>query len=61
MSLLEEFNHVADDTAVATVEESSRNTGVSGTSSTSDTMNVVVNVRRQVIIDDVSHIRDVQS
>jgi hypothetical protein len=59
VGLLQKLEEVSDNTTVATVEECCRNTGVSGTTGTTDTMNIVVDVSRQVVVDHVSHIRDV--
>jgi hypothetical protein len=58
---LEELHEVTNDATVATVEERSRETGVASTTSTTDTMNVVVDVGREVIVDDVGHVGYIKS
>jgi hypothetical protein len=61
VGLLEQLEEITDDTAVATVEEGGCDTGVSGTTSTTDTMNVIVNVGGQIVVDDVSDIINIQT
>jgi hypothetical protein len=61
VGLLEEINEVSDNTTVAAVEEGSGDTGVSGTTSTTDPMDIVVNIGREIVVDYVSHIRYVES
>jgi hypothetical protein len=61
VSLLQEINQITDDTSVAAVEEGGRDTSVTGTSSTTDSVNVVINVGWQIVINDVSDIRNVQA
>ena len=61
VGLLEEVNHVADNTTVSTVEESSGNTGVTSTTSTTDTVNVVINVGGKIVVDNVGDIRNIQT
>ena len=61
VSLLEEVNHVANNTTVSTVEESSGNTGVTSTTSTTDTVNVVINVGGKIVVDNVGDIRNIQT
>lgn len=61
VGLLEKINQVTNNTAVATVEERSRDTGVSGTASTANTMHIVVNVGRQIVIEDMLNIGYVQT
>ena len=57
VGLLQQVKEIAYDSAVAAVEESSGNTSVSSTSSTTDTVNVIVNIGGQVIVDDVGDCR----
>lgn len=61
MSLLQEINQVADNTPVTTVEESSGDTSVTGTTSTTDTVNIVIDVGGQVVVDDVGNIGDIET
>lgn len=61
VSLLEEFKKLADDTTVATVEESSGNTSVSSTTGTTDTVDVVINVGRKIVVDDVGDVGNIQA
>ena len=59
--LTQELDEVADDVAVATVEERGSDTDVAGTASTTDTVDVVVDVRGQVVVDDVRDVRDIET
>jgi hypothetical protein len=61
VSLLQEVNQITNDTSVAAVEESSGDTSVTGTSGTTDSMNVVINVGWKIVVDDMGDIRDVKS
>jgi hypothetical protein len=61
VGLLEQVEEIPNDTTVATVEESSCDTSVPGTTSTTDTMDIVVNVSRQIVVDDVGDVRNIQS
>lgn len=61
VSLLEELKKLADDTTVATVEESSGNTSVSGTTGTTDTMDVVIDISREIVVDDVGDVGNIQT
>lgn len=61
VGLLEKVDEFANDTTVATVEEGGGDTSVSGTSSTTDTVDVVVDVGGQVVVDDVLNIGDIQT
>ena len=54
MSFLEQLDEITDNATVATVEEGSRETSVAGTTGTTNTMNVVVNVGRKIVVDNVS-------
>ena len=60
MGLLEEVDERLDDVLVATVEEGGGDTGVSGTAGTTDPVDVVVDVRREVEADDVLDVRGVE-
>jgi hypothetical protein len=57
----EKLNKVTDDVPVTTVEEGSGVTRVSGTAGTTDTMDVVVNVRREIVIDDVRDVGNIKT
>jgi hypothetical protein len=61
VSFSQELDKVFDDILVATIEECSRHTRVARTPGTTDTMDVVVNVGRKIVVDDVSDIRDIKS
>jgi hypothetical protein len=61
VGLLEKVNQLADNTTVATVEESSGVTSVSGTTSTTDTVNVVVNVGGQIVVDNVCDVGNIET
>jgi hypothetical protein len=61
VGLFQQVKEIAYDSAIAAVEESSGNTSVSSSSGTTDSMNVVVNVCGEVIVDDMSNVRYVQS
>jgi hypothetical protein len=54
VGLLQKINEITDNTTVTTVEECSRDTRISSTSSTTDSVNVIVNVSWEVVVDDVS-------
>jgi hypothetical protein len=53
VGLLEQLEEITDDTTVATVEERCGDTSVSGTSSTTDAVDVVVNVSGEIVVDNV--------
>jgi hypothetical protein len=61
MSLLQEINKITDDTTIATVEESSGDTGVTSTTSSSNTMNVIVDISREIVVDDMLHVGDIET
>jgi hypothetical protein len=61
ISLLQEVNQITNDTSVAAVEESSGDTSVTGTSSTTDSVNVVINVGWEIVIDDMGDIWYIES
>jgi hypothetical protein len=61
VGLFQQVKEIAYDSAIAAVEESSGNTSVSSSSGTTDSMNVVVNVCGEVIVDDMSDVRYIQS
>ena len=60
MSFLEQFDQITNNATVATVEEGSRETSVAGTTGTTNTMNVVVNVGRKIVVDNVSDLKIVR-
>jgi hypothetical protein len=59
VGLLEQVDELADNATVAAIEESGRDTSVSGTASTADTMDVVVDVGRQIVVDNVGDIGNI--
>jgi hypothetical protein len=61
MSLLQEVDEVTDNATIATIEERSGEPSVASTTSTANTMNIVVNVGWEVIVDNVGDIRDVKT
>jgi hypothetical protein len=61
VSFLEELKEVTDNATVATVEESSRYASVPGTASSANAVNVVVDVGRKVVIDNMSDVGYVQT
>jgi hypothetical protein len=61
VGLFEEVEKVTNDTSIAAVEESSGNTSVSGTTSTTDTVDVVVNVGGEIVVDNVLDVRDIKT
>ena len=61
IGLLEELNEIANDTTVATVEEGSGDTGVTSTSSTTDAVNVVIDISWKIVVDDVSNVWNIKA
>lgn len=54
--LLQEVDEIATDTTVTTVEESSGDTSITGTSSTTNTVNIVVNIGGEIVVDNVGDV-----
>lgn len=54
-------DHVFNNDLVVSVEERSGDTNVTSTTGTTDSMNVIINVRGQVIVDNVLNIGDIQT
>lgn len=61
VGLLEELDQVPHDAPIAAVEEGSRDTSVASTAGTTDTVYVVINVGRQVIVHNVRDIGDIET
>jgi hypothetical protein len=61
IGLFQQVKEVPNNSAVATVEKGGCNTGVSGTTGTTDAVNIVIDVARKIVIDDVSNIRNVKT
>lgn len=61
VGLLEKLHKFSDDATVATVEESSGNTSVSGSASTTDAVDVVVNIRGKIVVDDVGDVGNIET
>lgn len=61
VGLLEELNEIANDTTVATVEEGSGDTSVTGTSSTTDSVDVVIDIGWEIVVDDVGNVWNIQT
>ena len=57
MSLFQELNHVSDNATIASVEECGRLSGITSTTGTTNTMDIVIDISWKIIIDNVSHIR----
>lgn len=56
MSLLEKLDHVSDNPAISTVEKCRGFTSISCTTGTTNAVDVVIDVRWEVVIDNVSDI-----
>lgn len=56
MSLFQEFNHVSDNATIASVEECGRLSGITSTTGTTNTMDIVVDVGRQIVVDNMDNI-----
>jgi hypothetical protein len=56
VSLFEQFDQVSNNASIATVEEGGGETSVTGTTSTTDTMDIVVNVGWEIVVDNVGDI-----
>jgi hypothetical protein len=61
VGLLQQINELTDDTAVATVEEGSGDTSVTSTASTTDTMNVVIDISWEIVVDDVGDVWNIET
>jgi hypothetical protein len=61
IGLLEKVDKITDNTTVATVEESGGDTSVSGTSGTTNTMDVIVDVCRQIVVHNMRNVRHIQA
>ena len=61
IGLLEKIDELSNDGSVTAVEEGRGNTGVSSTAGTTDTMDVVVNIRGQIVVDNVGDIGNIQA
>lgn len=59
--LSEEFDQVSNDVLVSSVEESGSGTSVTGTTSSTDSVNVVVNVGRKIVVDNVRNVGDIET
>jgi len=61
VGFLQEINKLSDDTTIAAVEKGSRNTRISSTAGTTNAVDIVVNVRGEVVVDDVRDIGDIKA
>ncbi len=61
MGLFQELNHVSDNATIASVEERGRLSGITCTTGTTNTMDIVIDISWKIIVDNVSDIRDVQT
>ena len=57
----QQLKKVTDDVAVSAVEEGGGDTDVAGTTSTTDTVDVVVDVRGKFVVDDVGDVGDIET
>lgn len=57
----EKLKKVPNNIPIPTIEESSGVTSVAGTSCTTDTMDVVVNVRGQIVVDNMRDVGDIKT
>jgi hypothetical protein len=60
VGFFEKFNQVSNDATIATVEKGSGKTGISSTASTTNTMNIIVNISGEVVVDNMSDIGDLR-
>ena len=58
--LPKELDEVTNDVAVTPIEEGSGDSDITRTSSTADTMDIVIDVRREIVIDDVGDVGNIQ-
>jgi hypothetical protein len=61
VGFLQKLNEVPDNSSVATVEECSRDTSVTGTTCTTDSVHVVIDIRWKIVVDNVLNVRDIQT
>jgi hypothetical protein len=61
VGLLQEIDQITNNTSVATVEECCRDTCVTSTTSTTNSVNVVIDVGWEIIVDDVGDIGNVKT
>lgn len=61
MGLLEDINELSHNTLVASVEEGSGNTSVTGSTSSTNSMDVIVDVSGEVVVDNVGNVGDIKT
>jgi hypothetical protein len=61
VGLTKKLDEITNDVFVAPIEEGGADTSVSGTSCAANAMNIVIDVRRKVIVDDVGNIGNIQA
>lgn len=61
VSLLQKVNKLAHDTPVSTVEERSRDTRVTSTTGTTDTVNIIVDVGGKVVVHNVGDVGNIKT
>ena len=61
MSLFQELNHVSDDPAIASIEECRRFTGIASTTRAANAVDIVIDVGRKIIVDNVLYVGYVES
>lgn len=61
VGLLEDIDELSHNTLVASVEEGGGNTGVSGSASSTDSVDVIVNVGGEIVVNNVGNVGDIQA
>jgi hypothetical protein len=58
--LLQQVDQITDNTSVAAIEESSRDSRVPSPPGTTDSVNVIIDVCGQIVVDNVGNIGDIK-
>ena len=61
IGLFQKIDEIADNTSVSTVEKSRRDTSISSTTCTTDSMNVIIDVSGKIVIDDMCDIGNIKA
>lgn len=61
IGLPQELNEVANDVLVTAIEERSAHTNIAGTSRSSNTVNIIINIAGEVIVDDMGDVGDIET
>jgi hypothetical protein len=59
--LPKKFHKVAYNVLVSTIEKCGTDTSVTSAARTSNTMNVVIDIRRKIIVNDMGHVGDIET